>query len=136
MESIFSKFNLLNVGYCIMLTVYFSGGIVNLIKWQDAKSFVESRNIKLSSSAVVMISACWQIVSVILLVLPGYRTYGALSLVVFTLTANFLFHSFWQMKGMERYLNQIFFLANLGSIGGIVLLLDALGERLILLTSP
>jgi putative oxidoreductase len=57
-----------------------------------------------------------------LLLITGYRArLGAAMLIAFTIPATLIFHNFWALEGMDRYLQTIAFNKNLAMIGGLLL---------------
>jgi putative oxidoreductase len=55
-----------------------------------------------------------------LLLFLGYKTrLGAAMLILFLLSANYIFHDFWNLQGAERAAQQIDFFKNLAVAGGL-----------------
>jgi uncharacterized membrane protein YphA (DoxX/SURF4 family) len=110
-------------GFLLVMLVFFLGGFSNLINWKSTKEFIESKRFRFSSSFMAMGAVIWQLLGVALSLTPSLRLYGFLLLILFTLTSSLLFYSFWNMRGVERHVNLILFLTNLGIVGGLVLLI-------------
>jgi putative oxidoreductase len=59
-----------------------------------------------------------------LLLITGYRAkLGAAMLIAFTIPATLIFHKFWALEGMDRYMQLIHFNKNLAILGGLLLVL-------------
>jgi uncharacterized membrane protein YphA (DoxX/SURF4 family) len=116
-----------NIGFYMLMAVFLLGGTLNLISWDKAKRFVESKNVPFDSSLVVIVSSLWQISGAVMAMFSEYRIYGCISLIAFTFVSSIIFYQFWKMTGLERHVNQILFLANIGVIGGLYLLIHHFG---------
>ena len=110
-------------GFLLILSVFFLGGFSNLINWKNTQNFIVSKGFTIDSSLVALIASLWQLGGVALSLIPSSRVTGFLTLIVFTLFSSFIFYPFWKMTDVERHVNFILFLSNLGVVGGLVLLI-------------
>ena len=56
----------------------------------------------------------------ILLIIGWQARWAATALILFTLTASFIFHAFWNVDAAQMQLQQIMFLKNLAIVGGLL----------------
>lgn len=110
-------------GPLLLLVVFWGGGLYNILNWQLAKKYLESKGFVFNTQLILLGATIWQIGGATLAAFPSTAEYGCLLLIIFTLLSSFLFYQFWRMSGVERYINFIFFLSNMGLIGGLLLLL-------------
>ena len=57
--------------------------------------------------------------------LDTLAAWGAAALIVFTVLANYCYHHFWAMTGMERQTHLYIFCNNVAVIGGLLLVIAA-----------
>ena len=112
------------IGTFLLLAVFWSVGLYNLLNWNTAKRYLDSKGYNFNTSLILLIAVIWQFGAAVLTVLPSTAEYGCALLILFTLLSSLMFYQFWRMEGLERYVNFIFFLSNMGVIGGLLLLLD------------
>lgn len=114
---------LLQIGPLLILIVFFGGGIVNLFNWSTAKKFIESNGFKISSGLILGAAILWQFIGGLLTLNPSTAEVGCILLILFTVLSTLQFYQFWKKEGLNRYMDIIQFLSNLGVIGGLFLLL-------------
>ena len=108
----------------LMATVFLVSGIDKSIHFRRALEEFEKDNIPLRPASLTLtIVLHW--VAPICLIAGWLVTEMALSLAVFTLAATILVHHFWTMEGQQRLARSRIALANLGLIGGLLLLAAA-----------
>lgn len=118
-----SFYTIEQLAHLLLLTVFWGGGVYNILNWDSAQKFLESKGFMFNPSLILLGAIVWQIGGATLAAFPSTAEYGSLLLIIFTLLSSFLFYQFWRMTGVERYINFIFFLSNMGVIGGLLLLL-------------
>jgi uncharacterized membrane protein YphA (DoxX/SURF4 family) len=76
--------------------------------------------------AVFYFGLLLMLVASLLIILNQYLAIAAAALIIFDITATFIFHRFWQFSNPDlRALNTIIFITNLSmTIGGLLLLLS------------
>jgi len=109
-------------GVILLLTVFWGGGLYNLLNWDTARKYLISKGFVNNSSFVLLCAILWQFTGAALAMFPAIAKYGYLLLILFTLFSSFFFYQFWRMQGVERHANFIFFLSNVGVIGGLLLI--------------
>lgn len=112
------------IGAFLILIVFWGGSFTNIFYRERAMQFLESKGYTENASLILSIAILWQVVGSILVLNPVTMDYGCILLIVFTMLSSLQFYQFWKMRGVERYINMIFFLSNVGIIGGLLLLLD------------
>ena len=118
----YSAESLEQIGTFLLLFVFWGGGLVNVLSWNTARRYLESKGFVNSSSLVLLVAILWQFIGATLVIVPYTADLGCFLLILFTILANLKFYSFWKMEGLERYINCIFFLSNIGVIGGLLLI--------------
>jgi putative oxidoreductase len=99
---------------------YFVSGLRIIPEWDQTAALLADKGLPavphlLGIAAVVLLVGG-------LSVIVGYRTrWGALSLAAFTVVAMVVFHDFWNMVGGERHDHLMMFLANVGLLGGLLI---------------
>jgi len=104
-----------------MATVFFVSAVEKSLNFSRATNEFAKDNIPGGRLAVVF-TIFLHLVASVCLVAGWYVTEMALSLALFTLIATALVHDFWNMSGDERLARSRIALANLGLIGGLLLL--------------
>ena len=84
------------------------------------EEFARARVPLLRLAAVATIAL--QFVASICLIAGWFVSEMAVALALFTLVATLRVHDFWNMEGEERLIRSRVFLANLGLVGGLILL--------------
>lgn len=104
-----------------MAIVFLVSGIEKSLNFSRALDEYTKDNIPLPRVSVAFTVALHLIASVCLI--AGWLvTEMALALATFTLVATFMVHHFWTMTGTERLQRSRIALANLGLVGGLLLL--------------
>lgn len=122
------QFFLANSATLIMLGRYLMAGtfalsaIKTLLSWDDAIAFLKTKDIPFERT-ILRIAVLWQLIGAGLLLYPSYESVGCMLLIVYSFFATIRFYPFWQMSNIEQYTNTIFFLTNVGLIGGLMVLL-------------
>ena len=105
----------------LLAAVFLVSGIEKSLNFSRALGEFTKDNIPLPQVSVVFTIALHLTASVCLI--AGWLvTEMALSLAIFTLIATILVHKFWTMSGTEQLQRSRVALANLGLIGGLLLL--------------
>ena len=110
------------LGLALLLTVFWGGALINLFNWNIAKTYAESQGATLYSSFVLAFGIFWQLVGGALLLKPSTAELGCILLILFTVTSSLQFNQFWKKEGLDRYISCLYFLSNIGVVGGLLLL--------------
>jgi putative oxidoreductase len=108
-------------GRALLGLVYFVSGLRIIPEWDQTAAMLADRGLPgvphlLGIATVVLLVGG-------LSVIVGYRTrWGALVLAAFTVVASVMFHDFWNMVGGERHEHLTMFLANIGLLGGLLII--------------
>ncbi len=105
----------------LMAAVFLVSGIEKALNFQRALNEFSSAKIPLRPVSVVFTIAL-HLVAPICLMAGWLVTEMAIALAVFTVTATVLVHHFWTMEGEQRLARTRIALANLGLVGGLLLL--------------
>lgn len=104
-----------------MATVFLVSGLEKALNFSRALEEYAQDNIPAHQASVLLTIALHLIASVCLI--AGWLvTEMALALALFTLVATVLVHDFWNMTGTDRLQRSRTALANLGLVGGLMLL--------------
>jgi putative oxidoreductase len=108
----------------LLIAAYFLvAGLFNIRSWTHLRGEVAGKGVPLPAISLG-IAILAQFAGSLLLFIPGLTAYGALALIVFTVTGTFLFHAFWRYPaGHERFIHRNFFLGNFAVVGGLLLLM-------------
>ncbi|MBY0502042.1 MAG: hypothetical protein K2P93_08615 [Alphaproteobacteria bacterium] len=110
------------IGFYLLLFVFLGGGMLNLLNWNLAKRYLEIKGFSKNAQFVLTFAVIWQFMGVILSIVPGFTIYGYLLLILFIGVSSFYLCQFWKIEGLGKYTTAIQFLANIGVIGGLVIL--------------
>ena len=105
----------------LLSLVYLFSGIEKSTHFQRTKEEFNRENIPLRPASAIF-TIVLHLVAPTCLILGWLVTEMAIALAVFTLTATLMVHHFWTMQGDERLARTRVALANLGLIGGLLLL--------------
>lgn len=108
------------IGFYILLFVFFGGGMLNLLHWNVAKRYLEVKGFSNNAGIVLSCSVLWQFLGVILSIIPDVSTYGYVLLILFMVISSFFLCQFWKVEGLGKYLTVLQLLANIGVIGGLM----------------
>lgn len=112
------------VGQLLILSVFWGGAIINILNWKTAINYIESRRNLSGNPLILTIGILWQFIGGLFLIDPSTRNLGVISLILFTVTSSLLCYNFWQREGVDKYMNMLPFLSNIGIIGALLLFLD------------
>ena len=102
--------------------------VAGLSKFGDlagTAGYIASKGLPLPS-VVALLTAVFEVVGGVALVVGYQARYVALAMALFTLAASVLFHDFWAMPADKQFVQQLMFMKNLSVAGGL-LLVFALG---------
>ena len=105
----------------LLSLVFLFSGIEKSTNFQRTKEEFNRENIPLRPASAIF-TIVLHLVAPTCLILGWLVTEMAIALAVFTLTATLMVHHFWTMQGDERLARTRVTLANLGLIGGLLLL--------------
>ena len=105
----------------LLAAVYLFSGLEKSTHFQRTLEEFNRENIPLRPASAVLTSVL-HLVAPVCLILGWFVTEMAITLAVFTLAATVMVHHFWTMQGDERLARTRVALANLGLIGGLLLL--------------
>lgn len=109
-------------GRLLLAYIFLISGIGKLTDFAGSVGYMEAYGMPFAP--VLLIGAIVFELGGALLLITGYRAkLGAALLVAFTIPATLVFHNFWALEGMDRYLQTIMFNKNLAIIGGLLLVL-------------
>lgn len=109
------------VARILLALVFLVSGIDKAVHYARAVDEFKTDNIPLPQTSVVFTVVLHVIASTCLIV--GWHVLEmSIALVIFTLVATALVHDFWNMKGTARLGRSRIALANLGLVGGLLLL--------------
>jgi hypothetical protein len=110
------------IGFYLLLFVFFGGGMLNLLNWNLAKRYLEVKGFPHNAQFVLSVGVVWQFMGVILSMIPGFSIYGYLLLILFIVVSSFCLCQFWKIEGLGKYTTALQFLTNIGVIGGLMIL--------------
>lgn len=109
------------VGRICLATVFLVSGVHKMIWYGKAVAEFEQARVPMIG-LVLPLSILLHLVASVLLIIGRYTTEAALALAVFTVISTLWVHSFWRMSGEEKLARSRIALANLGIVGGLLLL--------------
>jgi putative oxidoreductase len=117
MMNIFQSFLLL-LGRIFITAEFFWAGSAKIMDFNWAVNYMTSKGIPFVyfflAGAIFL-----QIVGSLLL-LTGYKArLGAWMLIIFIIPASIIFHDFWNLEGSQRLTEQIMFMKDLATLGGL-----------------
>jgi putative oxidoreductase len=95
-------------------------GFMNIRSYGALLGRVKAKGVPVADIALLCAIA-GQIIAPFLLLSPAYAWIGVAFLIAFTVVGTFLFHAFWTMTGVERFLHLNLLMANIGIIGALLL---------------
>ena len=109
----------------VLIGFYFAFfGLWNIYHWTPILEGMIRKNIPYAFF-LLSIGITWQIITGTMIMFGIYVKLAALLLIPFTIIGVFIFHDFWNFKGMEKRLNLQIFIANLTiSVGALLHLLQ------------
>lgn len=105
----------------LMASAFLVSGIEKAIHFERARDEFAKDKVPLRPASIVFTIALHLIAS-LCLIAGWYVTEMAFALAVFTFAATIMVHHFWTMQGHERLIRSRVALANLGLVGGLLLL--------------
>ena len=101
-------------------------GFWNIYHWYSLIEVLLEKHIPLPWLAMSF-GIAWQVIAGFMIMFGIYVKFAALSLILFTLLAVYLFHHFWKFKGEHRKHSLILFVTNLSiTLGALLLLLNSI----------
>jgi len=117
------------LGHYFIAGTFILSGLKTLTSWDQGITFLKTKDIPFER-LILTISILWQLLGGGLLLLSGWQRAGCILLILYTAFAGLRFYPFWRMSNVEQYINTIFFLTNLGLIGGLLILLVEFSRNL------
>lgn len=100
-------------------------GFINVEEWDYNVQTMKQKKIPFPK-LVLFIGITWQIIAGLMVVAGVYLKFAALSLILFTVIAVLMFHSFWRYQGKEREVSRlIFFIHATVTISALLLLMKS-----------
>ncbi len=98
-------------------------GFLNIEQWRYNIETMKQKNIPFPQ-VILFIGITWQIIAGMMVVAGVYIQIAALLLIVFTVIAVLMFHSFWNYQGEERKTSKLIFFVHMTvTISALLLLL-------------
>lgn len=111
----------LTIAFCFIFA-----GISNIVYFDKKVKVIFDRGL-LFPKVIFWSGFFMQCVGALSLIFNAYLFYGALLLIVFTLTASYIFHDFWNSEGDSYRLKMQNLVSNLNIAAGLVLVAYTLG---------
>ncbi len=106
-----------------MLGIYFlQAGVRNFMKLETHTGILASKKVP-QPRLSLLVALTAQVLGGLSLILGIFPAVGAVLLIGFTIIANALYHDFWNYQGAERVHHLNFVMANVGQVGGLLLVL-------------
>lgn len=110
------------LGRLLISSYFFKAGINNARNWSRVLGLLKVKKIPLPGLALLAVIIV-ELLAPLALVLNFYALSAAVSLIIFTLFANFLICNYWTMEGINRRNVGFVFYANIAVIGGLFLIM-------------
>lgn len=106
-----------------LLSFYFlKAGVNNALNWSNVSRVIATKHIPLPNSALLGVILI-QLLGSLALLFNYYTPLACFALILFTLTANFIFCNYWSMDNASKKQFSIVFYANLAITGSLMLLM-------------
>lgn len=119
------KSPLIVAGRILLALLFLLAGIDKLADIAGTAGYIASVGLP-AATALAVLSGAFEVLAALALILGWQARWAALSLALFTLMTNLLFHNYWALPDAEVYMAQIKFMKNLSIVGGM-LVVAALG---------
>ncbi len=116
-----SKWALL-AGRLALSVIFLYSGASKLASWSGAVAYAGSRGVP---EVLLAGAAALELIGAISL-LVGFKTrWGAAALLVYLVPVTLVFHRYWVFEGIERQMQMVQFLKNVGIAGGLLAVFGA-----------
>jgi putative oxidoreductase len=119
------KLPLILLGRILLALLFLQAGIDKLTDIAGNAGYIASVGLP-AATPLAVLSGVFEVCAALALAVGWQARWAALSLALFTLLTNVLFHDFWAMPADQVYMAQIKFMKNLSIVGGM-LVVAALG---------
>lgn len=119
------KSPLMLVGRMLLALLFLLAGIDKLADIAGTAGYIASVGLP-AATPLAVLSGVFEVLAAMALAVGWQARWAALSLALFTLLTNVLFHNYWALPDAEVYMAQIKFMKNLSIVGGM-LVVAALG---------
>lgn len=119
------KSPLILVGRILLALLFLLAGIDKLTDIAGTAGYIASAGLPAATSLAVL-SGAYEVIAALALAVGWQARWAALSLALFTVLTNFLFHNYWALPADQVYMEQVKFMKNLSIVGGM-LVVAALG---------
>lgn len=119
------KSPLILAGRMLLALLFLLAGIDKLADIAGTAGYIASVGLP-AATPLAVLSGVFEVLASLALAVGWQARWAALSLALFTLLTNLLFHNFWALPADQVYMAQIKFMKNLSIVGGM-LVVAALG---------
>ncbi|SDH29284.1 putative oxidoreductase [Pseudomonas benzenivorans] len=116
---------LILAGRMLLALLFLLAGIDKLADIAGTAGYIASVGLP-AATPLAVLSGVFEVLAALALAVGWQARWAALSLALFTLLTNLLFHNFWALPADQVYMAQIKFMKNLSIVGGM-LVVAALG---------
>lgn len=119
------KTPLILAGRILLALLFLLAGIDKLADIAGTAGYIASVGLP-AATPLAALSGAFEVLAALALAVGWQARWAALSLALFTLLTNVLFHNYWALPADQVYLEQVKFMKNLSIVGGM-LVVAALG---------
>lgn len=119
------KTPLILAGRILLALLFLLAGIDKLADIAGTAGYISSVGLP-AATPLAVLSGAFEVLAALALAVGWQARWAALSLALFTLLTNVLFHNYWALPADQVYLEQVKFMKNLSIVGGM-LVVAALG---------
>jgi putative oxidoreductase len=111
------------LGRIMIALVFLLSGIMKAVNFTLTADQMAAKGIP-AVETLLMLSIVIEIVAS-LMIISGFKArWGALTLLLWMIPVNILYHNFWAMEGSEQFLHRIMFLKNISLMGAMVYIIS------------
>lgn len=111
------------LGRLLISFYFFKAGINNARNWPRVLGLLKSKKIPFPQLILLLVIIV-ELLAPLAIIFNVYAIIAAVSLIIFTLFANFLICNYWVMEGINRRNVAFVFYANIAVIGGLLLIMS------------
>jgi putative oxidoreductase len=107
--------------FCIAI-IFLASAVGKSMDWDGTVSYMAAKHMTMIPLFLIA-AILFEIVGSLSLILGWKARIGSLILMIFLVPTTIIFHDFWNLEGMDRFLQMIEFQKNLAIFGGLLMVL-------------
>lgn len=106
------------LGRIFLAIIFVLSGVSKFIEWDATAGYMASKGMTMVPFFLVSAAIVEVLMGIFLII--GFKTrFAATVLALFLIPTTLIFHDFWNLQGLDKTIQMIFFLKNLAIIGGL-----------------